>query len=101
MEYKKMFVNFLLLLFSKNGKQFFREYLLPRGFLSEEEHEKIYKLFNNYAPYGKRSQFNRNDIRHENIRSNMLIAIIRYANNNCRFIIFDLSFAVISSPLNF
>lgn len=44
-----------------------------------------------------KKQFNINDIRHENIRSNMLIAIIRYANNKCHFIIFDLSCAIIPS----
>jgi hypothetical protein len=46
-----------------------------------------------------KKRFDINDIRHENIRSNMLIAIIRYANNKRHFIIFDLSCTTISSPL--
>lgn len=33
----------------------------------------------------------------ENIRSNMLIAIIRYTNNKCHFIMFDLLSPIISS----
>lgn len=61
--------------------------------------EKVSKLFNNYAPFGKK-QFSWNDIRHGNVRSNMLIAIIRYANNKRHFIIFDLSCAIIPSSFH-
>lgn len=48
----------------------------------------------------EKKQFRWNDIRHENIRSNMLIAIIRYANNKRHFIIFDLSCAIIPSSFH-